>query len=680
MQTSTLDFGTNAFQGKIRTWDPLKAKEAYEHNDVVVSVESTLDGKTSKELDHEIASVVDQVSSEMSLQRGDWQVGDGGLDALDRLKNSLTRHAHGNKLDIQTLMYSEPVGEGRYTDRVAVVREYFDGARNLDKDLNDVEQSNLGKIASRSMARPWRDMSELRLGAFSDNSLPLQCNEVALKKAVRAVGALLPKSQLIPAKLEMAFDNKGLSPEDLVQYNLKEGYTPMVTTTSSGPPYFLPAWYPSQQLKETNAKLYKTVAKAFNAIMDRVKQLRRDFSSGEGTNHVFWGQLNFRTNDPKGEGDPDLKATRLVFGAEKAYAILAKTYTIPINNALKSIRWYNGVAPFAPMMGSKYTDAHVHAMLKVATDAGRTLVCGDMSHFDNSKVQSVSLMIGEQVASWFRHVDVRRAIYQQFVVEYTRACMAVPDQWISPRPIGQASGSGWTLLMNCLMLLTLMFYGHYAGFWEFKSCIVQGDDFVSDLVGATPEAVESAAKELGLEANASKQYFNFGRAEFLRCIHKAEYPGGIASIARTLGNMTAPEKRVTLKDRDERIAYETIRAISQLHNIEFSGNLVEVISFVEQYDPAHLLNKKSFDEIASASGDAGKELLAEESREGRKQVSSIPAGEWLANRVRMGLVDIPAPAQRYPYVYGESYETVMSSGKVISLKSENYLKEVAYAA
>jgi hypothetical protein len=635
-------------------WSPDKARKEYL---VLPQVKAVAKGKTlvmKKRNEKKLEGVLKEVSSRIPL--GKWLY--KGRTALDRLKLSLERFIRGDDRDLVNPIFGKRAGDGKlYLDRKALMGELYSCIKpsvNLDV-VHQLEEAQLKDVASRSISRPWAEVEDLAENVFHFVPMPSTLKPLAKEKATEALRSWFPVRQIPTKKIEDVYSKSTLSEAELQEFYADNGYTPMDTTTSSGPQYYLPAWCPTDHLKEQDPELFRVVSKVHDDLLTKARDLRAQITTeGEKTNATLWSQLNKRV-ECKGEGDPKKKSLRLVQGVEKTEPLLAKTLTIGLMDYAKRIKVGDSprtaIRPFAGLLGQGYVDANVKIMLETANAAGRTILAGDISGYDTSQSQELNLYLAEAFKDVFMDPSSSELYhYLQYVV-HMRLGMVTPYKVYWPQPCTRASGSGFTLWGNTKLLMWALLYGHYADAYRLRSAMVLGDDFLADADGISPLTVSDVMSECGLDVSPQKQFFEKGFAEFLQRLYTPEHDGGIYSVTRCISRMASPETALSTAAREMRYI-SVIRALGQLRNIEFHPAFIDVVNFVKEHDKYNLHAEKTYEEIVQSAGPKAEDVIRERYKGRGHGLGGVPGAKSLANRVRMGDLDIPDVKGRFPLVYG----------------------------
>jgi hypothetical protein len=251
-------------------------------------------------------------------------------------------------------------------------------------------------------------------------------------------------------------------------------------------------------------------------------------------------------------------------------------------------------------------DEDMQLMLRIAEDAGRTVVSGDISGFDASIPPKLIERMGAVLGGWLFNAEyLGRGLCYSLAYKVK---LITPDKIWEEQPSSMKSGSGLTNLVDSLILHTILVYGEKIGLYKLVNFAVQGDDFVVDGEGVTPETISKVFSHFGMSAHPDKQLYERRALSYLQRVHYLGYIGGISSVYRTLGSALSYE-RLRYRAGEWNGYTDVVRAISQLENCVFHPAFEDLVEFFRKADKFHLGADISPSRVIELSGDAGTDVI-----------------------------------------------------------------------
>lgn len=547
-------------------------------------------------------------SAEKSLRRVLYDAGRRGLIASElsfaRLKSWLTREAKGSTVDYRSPFWSKRKGSSRvWAPREELVKDFMRRIETQEVGLPgpfleillDVERAQAGNISAQSPYLPWdEDGPEKVAEVYKDKPGPSKLNTRALGRAFDRAVALIPANSIRMDSIDDVVRRTRVNPHSVDEPG-------MDTHTNSSSPYYVNPWKPNGNL--TGEKLAESAA-AFDFIVRRAKAMQVELLSG---NPVSWNAIVAKRLAQKSKPE---KRKRIVIALEKAEPVIWKTFTPQVYDALRQVKSPGGVRYFVAQNDLPEHDKDCQLALDVAHNGGRIVIGGDYAGYDSTLAPWLIRMAGQIVGKWvYKGEKLVTALAESMSSHVT---LITPNKIWDETPGSMKSGSGGTNLLDSVANLLVMFYGEEIGAWKLVNASVQGDDFILDGVGATPEGVYEVASQFNLEAHPDKQMYKEDALAFLQKIHLRGYIGGIASVARTLGSVMSYE-RLAYRPDEWGPWVDVIRALSQLENTAFSPWFETLVEFVRDGDQLQLGANRSPSDILIQSGNAGLDWIQRES-------------------------------------------------------------------
>nr|QQM16326.1 putative replicase [Sotsystermes virus] len=382
-------------------------------------------------------------------------------------------------------------------------------------------------------------------------------------------------------------------------------------TTNSGLPWIIGHWKPGLDERDPE-KL-----EAFRwLVKERVPAVNEELSRGE---IVKFAAVASTRMTQKGEGGPSM---RLVDALDKAEPIMWKRFTPELLSKLREC------GQFVALDDIPFIDLTMQSILDKASESGRTILSGDYSHYDQSLPSGLIELAGTIIANWVRG---GRTFVNALVSSMVTSAMVSPSGIVPWRRGGMRSGSGGTNLLDSICNLIVIMYGEEAGFWKVEQAAVQGDDFILDGEGVSPEAIAEVSTLFGLTAHPDKQYFASDSLMFLQRLHIRGKLGGIASTTRTLGSILSYERLVLRPNKWDSEVADTIRARAQLQNAWANPFFEILVKFVSKGDRFKLGGSATMRELLKRAGDSAEAIIRSslsgqaEIQGGRIDTSSLDA-------------------------------------------------------
>jgi hypothetical protein len=297
-------------------------------------------------------------------------------------------------------------------------------------------------------------------------------------------------------------------------------------------------------------------------------------------------------------------------------------------------------------------DQDMQLMLRTAEDGGRAVISGDVAGYDASIPPALIAKMGYMIGGWLfnaEYLGVGLCRSLAYGVD-----LITPNKIWQHGPSSMKSGSGLTNLVDSLILLTILIYGEKIGMYKIVNVAVQGDDFVLDAIGATPEKIQTIFSHFGMDAHPDKQMYTRRALQYLQRVHFLGWTGGISSVYRTLGSLLSYE-RLRYRSKDWTGYTDVVRAISQLDNCVFNPAFEPLVEFVREGDKFDLGAGISPSLVLQKSGDAGEDVIYRDTNASWKSGGDING--FAQNAVNGVLRDEQLPPlgsrERFIRAYGE---------------------------
>jgi hypothetical protein len=376
------------------------------------------------------------------------------------------------------------------------------------EELTQIDHREKEKIGPYSIMLPADERRDSLSGYWQQSWSP---DEEALDSAFHSVAGLVKQRSLRAASLETAFSvlpdgNLGL---------------PWVTRDKAYAGYYL-----------ERAIKAKTVTDWYPFIW-------------------YWrGQPNGIAGPPK---------QRDIWGSDHVDTILSLSIQGPCLTALRRL------PGFSAWVGQQAIDEEATRILRKAN--GRQVLSGDYSGFDKSLPYELMLIADDVLAEWFAIRDHARI----YLLGEARATVdiVVPYDVLGGRKGGMPSGHGLTNLVDSIVNLLAIHYIAFRLGVQVEDYTVMGDDFV--VLYSQDVDLEELAKvvlEIGLVANAEKQYVSTRSLHFCQQWHSLDYTNdkgvlpGAHSPYRTASGLYGYERYKNPKIWSKEM--DSVRAIGQL--------------------------------------------------------------------------------------------------------------------
>nr|QQM16260.1 putative replicase [Hatsystermes virus] len=509
--------------------------------------------------------------------------------AKDRLIRWLSREARGEQRDLRTPIFR--VGEGSWESRESITKRFWSLLQQIHWGKGQVarliltrEQDRLHNIGSWSEFLAWSDDGPAKVfDIYKDKSVP-NINRRAWSRALLRAMALLPRESVSMSSISEVLNSVGIENFTGLEMSLR---------TNSGPPYYKSPWKPREgQDQESSADSRL----AFDYIKARSELLFRQFMRGDPQPLYAVAAKRLVQKD-----SIDARK-RIVIALEKSEPVISKCYTPRVYEGLLRHHSPDGIHEFVALSDLPNIDLTMQLLLQVAEKGGRVILSGDYSGYDHSLSPWHIKQAGLVLASWVK--GGRNLVNAQVASMVDHVTLITPDRVWGAKPSSMKSGSGLTNILDSLCNLLVLFYGHEVGAYSLINCCVQGDDFLLDAEGVTPQVMSQVADEFGLVAHPDKQSFNQGQVDFLQRQHFYGLIGGVASVARTLG-VTLSYETMSHKPSEWNGWADVVRIIAQLENAVFNPGFETLVKFVSSGDAKyHLGAGKTPEQIyhSAASG------------------------------------------------------------------------------
>nr|QQM16319.1 putative replicase [Nitsystermes virus] len=506
-------------------------------------------------------------------------------DAATREFKWLSRLAEGASVDLRAPYFSKEPRKSIVKGLEAQIGRLIKSDEILGLVFHYLESPEMEKIGPQSTAKPWNEWGpDLAQNLYQDTPFPgPDINSRALERSVEHVQSLVKVDSIRMTSAQQAIGQRVNGSVESMEAEGMDG------TTNSGFPYLIGHWKPG--LDESDPEKLE----AFRWLMSkRVPSVNEALSQGKV---VELSAIASTRMTQKGADGP---AMRLVDAIEKVEPICWKRFTPDLIAALRE------TMQFCALNDTPYIDLTMQTILETAGREGRTVIGGDYSNYDQSLPSEFIALGGQIIANWVRG---GRTYVNALVRSMINSRLVTPTKIWPIAPGGMRSGSGGTNLLDSVCNLIVIYYGQEAGYWKVVSAAVQGDDFVLDGPGVTPEAVAEVASLFGLSAHPEKQFSVGGSLSFLKRLHIEGKLGGIASVMRTLGSILSYERLgVRPKDWNSEVN-DTIRARAQLQNACFSPFFETLVQYVSSGDRFHLGKGKTLRQLLKSAGDTATSTL-----------------------------------------------------------------------
>nr|QRW42883.1 putative replicase [Letsystermes virus] len=516
--------------------------------------------------------------------------------AYDRTRKWLLREANGSNEDLRTPFFLVSRGAGKsWEPREKTVLRFWDvfnkavakSGLSLDEQelISQFEHEQSESISPQSPYLDWdSDGPEKVAEIWADKQRSSSVQSKALGRAVERLRSLIPVGSIRMTSIEDA-----IGAGDPGDSWSSDG---MDITTSSGLPFNKGPWKPRASQRGED-RLDSERAYAF--IIKRTEFLIKEWRAGKSV--ILYAMVGKRL----AQKTDIRKRKRIIIAIEKAEPVAAKTFTPELLRELTKVvpqGW--DVSPFVALTDLPNIDLAMQTVLSRATRENRAVLSGDYSGYDRSLQPWFIELAGSVLSSWIYRGDWVNYMVHSMVNNVT---LVTPNKVWVPKASSMKSGSGLTNLLDSLCNLLVLFYGEEAGYWVIANAAVQGDDFIVDADGITPEKMFTVAAHFGLEANPEKQMYIPNALRFLQRTHLRGRLGGIASAFRTLGSLLSYE-RLQFTPEDWNGSSDIIRARAQLENVAFNPVFEDMVEFIAAADKFKLGEGKSAAELLKEAANA----------------------------------------------------------------------------
>nr|QQM16299.1 putative replicase [Cetsystermes virus] len=574
---------------------------------------------------------------------------------LNRLNGWFVRMERGSGNDERTPMFANQ-GRPKILRRMWTISDKAINEKRLLGDgpmsngyweiWYDCEEPQAEKVGPTSMFLPWSLDGDEKIAAVMRDKPPLaRLKTGPLQQALDWLEDLIPAGSVGSISVEEAIHGFGGNPRFALD-----------PTTNACDPFWNSGWA-RQSGEEVKGKPDELRKYAFSKIREwaanfvgasrRVADWRKIVPS-------YIATTSQRTNTMKGL-HPLLepKQKRPVLAMSKFGVVAGKTLATPLQATLMRIQ-INGLPLIPAWLPMPDFDLEMQKMLGAAFNAGATILSGDISSFDATLPPWFMWLICQRMAKWFKESEARLFLAHQYAVIFNTTVIT-PTRQFDPCPSSVKSGDIFTSIIGCMANATIQRYGKFCGYYDIDQQAVMGDDFVLWGQGVAPEAIEQAFADFGMEANASKQFYEFGHLHFLQRLHTYGYPGGQGSVFRVLGSSLSVEDDTQLK-YDERNKYSyMVQALARLENANCNPLFEHMVKYAAENDKFKLGADIETDVILRGSGDYGERRLREDNLKPWKSTGTgVPFKHWAVNRVLRGERLPPLGSARFKSVYGRS--------------------------
>lgn len=535
--------------------------------------------------------------------------------SLNRFKMWMVRMIRGNKKDYRTPFFKgmeyEQIAHMIETKYVrpaqAKVKRMFSAIPRAWDYYLATQLAQIKKIGPKGLFPPFSVWGKEQVDADYDReSWPKSLNQRALRMAIRHLQSLVKPGSLVVQDPESCLPKEG---DDLSDARL------INTDTNSCFEDYVKGFFPSDTDSEAsiNRKLVKQkllyqlryvmkLAKGGMSFKELISLPEFHYVATASQRTV---QRGHAADDPEYQGVKYSKC-RLVIAMPKLDTLLGKPYL----NALmeEALKWTNpdGTHPFIALSTPERIDKNMQYLLSTAKRAGLKVLSSDYSAFDQHIRPEFAWEIAKAISTWFRK-DQRDLFLAIVWAQFYQTTLLSPLGETPEGPSRMKSGSIFTNILDSFCNFVTQWYGYYAGHYgKIISQFVQGDDALLLAPGLNPETFEKAAAEVGLEANASKQYYEDSSCSFLQKLHILGYPGGIYPMARAWNACLSLEDDVPIEtseeDRDAFPYILTFRTLARLDTAWADPLFDELVKAFQVEDKIRLWTGKDPHELARLAG------------------------------------------------------------------------------
>jgi len=572
--------------------------------------------------------------------------------SFNRVRRWLSHMDEGSKVDYRTPFYSTRDSRGRivYTDRGRIVTQFDDVYKHvaiedriLSEYCDDIEMEERENIGPMSPFLPWdKDGPAKARAVFRDKPRQPGFDEGAYKRALERLASLLPAQSC-----------DLISPEEAVKGTGDGSNLGMDTTTNSGSPWWRRVWKPSGgDAGQVSVDELEDVQQVYSWILAKVandiKLLDGDTPSSELP--LYWATSSQRLVQ-KGPKPFSPKSKRLVIAYPKEEAIIGRTITFNMMDALRDVKMVGGNYLMAAWNALPVVDTNCQILLKDAHDHNEIVNSGDVSAFDATVPPWLLEDVGRVIASWIRGGEKRMRNLVHCITH--RTVLITPSGLYGPGVNSLPSGSSLTQVLGSGSNALIQFFGEELGLYALRCLMVLGDDSAGTGTGYTPEASSETFACFGMESHPDKTYYRPKAMQFLKRLHYLGLPGGIASCYRTLGSCLSLERLAVRPNEWNKFAY-IIQALSKLNNLSFNPRFAQTVDFLARGDKLRLGADMTPQEVSTGAGKAGARLLREDARHSWKDTGTAFV-DWPVNGVLRGETLPPHGLELFRRVYGCDY-------------------------
>jgi len=549
------------------------------------------------------------------------------------------REAHGSLEDLRSPFFSKKIGKKLvYESRESVVSRFRSEMSKVKVALPPkfqqviftMEESQAASIGIQSAYLPYFQDGPDKVEEVWKAKPAFRGSRSRLLKAVKRVQSLVPLNSIRTTSILDAIHAERINPQGISEPGMN-------WKTSSGLPHTVTPWVPNSaqpdELRRDSQMAYDYIVKHSTEALALLKLGRI----------VEWWAIAGKRLAQKSD---IMKVKRLIEALEKSEPVLWKTFTPNL------IRVLRGMLPFCALNDMPVIDHTMQRIGRIAESRGRTVLSGDYSGYDATLAPWLIELAGGITADWVQGGSVWIRALTMSMVQGVN--LVTPNRIWKATPSSMKSGSGGTNLLDSIANLIVLYYGDEVGAYQLHNVCVQGDDFVIDASGISPQTMSEVASEFGLEANPDKQLFEPHVIQFLQRTHITGYLGGIASVMRTLGSIMSYE-RLSYSPNEWGPYADVIRARAQLENTVFSPYFETLVNFVKAGDDYELGRNCSPKELLAKAHQVGVDILQKQF--GNLQIKDIPVQEQFSKSavsgVLAGKVVPPVGSEaRFSFAYG----------------------------
>lgn len=576
------------------------------------------------------------------------------LGALIRFQRWLRRLAGGYDVDIRTPFFAQKEKDVLvYKSRDAIVKGFeahikaSNSLRQQNRYVCDyvdaVELEHIEKIGPMSPYLPWfEDGPRKVLDVFRDKKPLAMMKADILEKAKDRLTNMIRVNSIGAVSLDVVING--------TPGKVGDDSDAADTTTNSGHPWFISPWKPTSAMKQSD-KTAEIVA-AFEWYTQETRRLTKLLNRPMRMSELpYWYAMAGQRIVQKGPKPFDPKSKRIVEAYPKHEMLLGKQFVLPITDALREVK-LGSVHIMSGWFDLPTVDTAMQTMLVHAANNKRIVLSGDVQNFDATVPPYLLMHVIDVLSRWVKP-ELKWLVLNHGSMMVNRTRLITPSGVTPPGPTSMKSGSVLTSLVGSLANLLILLYGSELGLYTIDHVCVLGDDFVIDGAGVSPLNVGASYEAFGMTAHPDKQYYKPNSLQFLKRLHIGGYPGGIASVYRTLGSILSLEKLQGKLGDEGKYAF-ILQALSKLQNAAFNPYFEVLVNYVKQGDKFKLGEQMSPSELAQKAGQSG-ELVMKDLKFSpwKRHGAGMEFVNWAVHGVIRGEKLPPLGKARFERVYGK---------------------------